>query len=377
MFARSLITLFLFAALQGSVFAQCVFNESLVAGSAQNDKLGSGVAIKGEWAVVGAQQLQTTKQGKKGYVEIYRRGPDGWRFTQKLTPTNFEFGQAVATDGRRIVVGAPGFISQRVETYVFDGSEWVSEETIFNPGDPFGASVAIHDRWLAVAAFIGSIGVPMVYVYEHVAGSWVLNASFTGPVGSWFGQGLSLSDHQLLIGNPGNGNGTVDVYVPRAGTWQLADQLSPSNPSLCDFGWDLARDNGVLAVTASCAESVVFFAEAGESWVETDAVTVPPPSLSTFFSGPVVDLSHGLAVVGVPTPASAGEGHAYVLSNDNGDWSLQNELCLRLGAVNDSSFGTSVAIDSYAIVGSPGQGGAGQAFFYPVRDLLHGIPPDR
>ena len=377
MYARPLITLLLCATLQISTFAQCVFNESVVTGAAQDDKLGSAVAVKGEWAVVGAQQLQTGKQGKKGYVEIYRKVPGGWRFTQKLTPTNFEFGRAVATDGKRIVVGAPGFLSQRIETYVFDGSEWVSEQSIFNPGDPFGASVAIHDRWLAVAAFIGSIGVPMVYVYEHVAGSWTLNASFTGPVGSWFGQGLSLSDHQLLIGNPGNGNGTVDVYVPRAGTWQLADQLSPSNPSLCDFGWDLSRDSGQLAVTASCDESVVFFAEAGDSWVETDIVTVPPPSLSTFFSGPFVELSHGLAVVGVPTPASAGEGHAYVLRNDNGDWSLQNELCLGSGANNDSSFGTSVAIDSHAMVGAPGQGEAGAAFFYPVSDLLHGAAPDR
>ena len=377
MLARSLMTLSLFAALQSLVLAQCQFNESAVAGAAQNDKLGSAVAIKGEWAVVGAQQLQTGKQGKQGYVEIYRKTPGGWRFTQKLAPTNFEFGRAVATDGRRIVVGAPGFISQRVETYIFDGSEWVAEETIFNPGNPFGVSLAIHDRWLAVADFIGGLGVPMVYVYEHVAGSWVLNATFTGPTSSFYGQGLSLSDNQLLIGNPSNGNGTVDVYELRAGTWQLDDQLTPSNPSLCDFGWDLARDNGQLAITANCDESVVFFTEAGNSWVETDIVAVPPPSLSTFFSGPVVDLSHGLAVVGVRDPAFAGEGHAYVLRHDNGDWSLQNELCIASGASNHADFGSSVAIDTYALVGSPGQGGVGEAFFYPTSDLLHGIAPDR
>jgi len=110
MLARPLITLLLCAALQGPTFSQCVFNESLVVGAAQNDKLGSAVAIKGEWAVVGAQQMQTGKQGKKGYVLSNDNGD--WSLQNELcigsgADNDSSFGTSVAIETYALA-GSPG-----------------------------------------------------------------------------------------------------------------------------------------------------------------------------------------------------------------------------------------------------------------------------
>lgn len=151
-----------------------------------NDRFGASVAFLGDELIVG-MPFDDERGLNAGAVVRHRKLPVlGWFPVQTITPPDGEsegyFGRRVATDGDRLVVGAPrldvaGTDAGAVIVYRLDGGQLVEEATILpdtpRAFDDFGDAVAIAGDRVVVGApadptaatFMGSVA-----VYELLAG---------------------------------------------------------------------------------------------------------------------------------------------------------------------------------------------------------------
>lgn len=179
-----------------------------------------------------------------------------------------DYGRAVSLFGTRCVhgpgQGTPGPGSGRVVSHVWDGTNWVFEQTVFPSGlanfDGFGRAIAVNDDWLAVGApgrDDGANNAGAVWIYRRDAGVWVEDLMLTAPAPQdegAFGTSLALDGDTLVIGERGgtsNGTGAVWVYVRSAGSWVQSQSFTPTglSPS-SDFGYAVACEDDLLAVSA-------------------------------------------------------------------------------------------------------------------------------
>jgi hypothetical protein len=144
--------------------------------SAALDLFGISVAVDGDRVVVGATEAQTTNAGS---VYVYESdGAGGWVET-KLTPSDGTdddfFGNDVAVDGGRVVVGAPGDATFTGSAYVYesDGAGgWVETKLSASDGAEsaqYGISVAVDGDRIVVGANLDDgddSGAGSAYLYE-------------------------------------------------------------------------------------------------------------------------------------------------------------------------------------------------------------------
>ncbi len=124
-------------------------------------------------------------------VELYEADPaGGFTLSTTLSPNSpnvLGFGQSVAVDGDRIVVGAPGATNNAEEwVYIFDwdGTQWLRDSieaslTVATSDANFGQNVELSGNFLAVEAsedVVGTTGfsnlLGSVLIYENVGGVW-------------------------------------------------------------------------------------------------------------------------------------------------------------------------------------------------------------
>jgi hypothetical protein len=182
---------------------------------------GIGVALHGDLAVIGAPDADIGTQILQGAVQVWRRGPQGWAQAQTLIAPDglaFDFlGGAVATDGIRILAGAPG-----VSTDVIEGH---------------GA------------------------VYEFVAagaGPFIANGRLPAPApeaGAGYGISVALEGDRALVGASGSSDGGFAqagrAWLLRRGTaaWSLAKPLQPADPGeFAFYGRSVALDGARYAI---------------------------------------------------------------------------------------------------------------------------------
>ncbi|HEX9879468.1 MAG TPA: FG-GAP repeat protein, partial [Candidatus Binatia bacterium] len=155
---------------------------------ALNDRLGHSVAISGNTAAIGTP----FKEGLRGAVYVFERDANGaWTLAKKVTAmvplANASFGESVAVDGDRLIVGSPGTNFDKGSAYVFERdsggpNNWgqVAELTA-NDGagsDRFGISVGISGDTVVVGAFnddlddVGSDQNGSAYVFEPNGANW-------------------------------------------------------------------------------------------------------------------------------------------------------------------------------------------------------------
>jgi hypothetical protein len=112
-----------------------------------------------------------------------------------------DFGEAVATDGDVIVVGAPDNFSQTgpgtARIFRGLGAQWFEEAVLAAPSGAdhiFGSSVDTTGAWVAVR------GGSQVYLYKDLsgAGAWMLKDTLVSPAGLGVYQ-LSMDDGRLLV----------------------------------------------------------------------------------------------------------------------------------------------------------------------------------
>jgi len=348
------------------------------------DRIGTGtsVAVVGDTLMAGAPAAATN-----GAVWVATRSGATWTYVQKLVPSaanGITFGQSLAFDGSRLVVGMPSDSAPTFDysgsafTFQFNGSSW-NEEQKLTPSDPvgyghFGSSVALYLDTIAVGSRDHGGGVGAVYSFKFVRidRDWIEKSILTEPNGFQFGTSVSLSNGLLAVGSAFKASTTASLAAVYSGS---ADNWLPLNVSLEDQRDDIGK----------------------QVWINTDIVLAGSPDYNRFTSSiyrngvweslqkqsPLATdnerFGEAVAVSGNVAVFDTSVGTIKLFSYDpTGVWQLQSTIARS----NGYSFVDAVmcpnlfASGDTLVVGDPTQtvGGAGGQGAVYVYDSLHAAP---
>lgn len=219
---------------------------------------GDSIAISATTLVIGASCVSNFS----GAVYIYRRNGSRWilqaRFTDPLNHGSDSFGDAVATSGDTVVVGA----RDRAYVYVHRiGHHWVNTAVIKNPGraiSNFGSAVSVSGSTAVIGApGTGTEDSGAAYVYARSGTRWTRTATLTALHrfhGDQFGTSVTVTGTRLVVGEPKEGRtscGQAREFKRVHGKWLRAEAVvggrcAPGNL----FGFSVAASGGYVVVGA-------------------------------------------------------------------------------------------------------------------------------
>lgn len=274
---------------------------------------GTALAASGDTLVIGSNGQGLVQ----GFVEVFVRDNDGYRFQARLEGHNTEladyFGTSVAISGDRIAVGAltessgeagvngtgdDNSTPEAGAVYLFtrSGETWQQEAYLKasnpDPYDQFGGYVALEGDRLLVGAGNESSGVGGVnrsgednsveasgaaYVFELSPDGWAQTAYLkpeTPQEGGWVGMVVALSGDTAAVSSLEMGednlpsSGRVHVFVVADGEWHQQATLEPEFPQeKGQFGWGLSLTEDLLVVGAPKEDSTT--AEPAQDTMDT------------------------------------------------------------------------------------------------------------
>ncbi len=209
------------------------------------EQFGAALAADGDWLLVGAPVRgggggwggggggggQAQAAEIPGAVYLFQRTADGeWVQQGKLSALAGEpqdaFGHAIAIDGPRVIIGAPGASDGAGAAHIFEldaaTGEWNESARLSGgqaeAGDAFGSSVAIAGQ-LAVAGvpqYANGHGAAYVFRLADGGTSWAEHARLLPFVGSpqdRFGTDVALAGSEIWVGAPSTGQNTGTTYL--------------------------------------------------------------------------------------------------------------------------------------------------------------------
>ncbi len=341
-----------------------------------------GAGISGDCIVVGDPSDGTMGQAA-GAAYIFRRKPGllSWELHQKVIGSGVSFqdtfGQSVAIEGDRVVVGAPNFDLEGSDfgfAYVFRrvGDNWVEEQKLVSSGsaddDSFGASVAISGDWIAVGAPGQADYFGRVVVFRWNGSSFVEVATLVGSdTVRWdgFGSVVSIRENRLVVG-AGTANheqGKAYVFQNDGMSWVEEAVITASDGSQGDrFGDAVTLDGDFLVVGAAGADgaapisgAVYAYRFSGDGWGNEQKLVAPDPrpfDVPQF--GASVALNGRFLLIGASHDDDRGQdaGSVYMFERIEDLWLPRNEFYAEESFAG-TYFGNAVTFDgSYAIVGA-------------------------
>lgn len=249
-----------------------------------------------------------------GMVYIYRRTEGEWSQKTSISASDGEigdgFGSSLASDGDRVLVGAPGLGNELGAAYLFkkagDGS-WTQTARIAmsdtSSEGGLGASVALRGNLAFVGAPGERAGAGAVYVFKRkAAGSWVQQKRIANPdtsQGFSFGSALAVKGNRLLIGAPRQKGGAVHVYTSdKKGEWTRETTLASGQVDNDGrFGATLAQRSNQILVGAprhAAGSGAVFVFERDPD----SGKWQPDGRLVAYDSGPRYHFGSSVAYVG-------------------------------------------------------------------------------
>jgi hypothetical protein len=340
-----------------------------------------------------------------GIVEIYTASSGLDLRSTVANPTAWngtDYGAAVALDGPYLLVGAPLYdpivpggglgaaFLFRDRTLV---KSWFGESL----GDHFGQAVALDRDRVVIGAPLrpgvsggvayGSLG--KVYIYERNQGgaeNWGQAAAFLPALSALstaspqFGSSLALSGERLAVGSPyetgsivANAQGRVRLFERNqggAGNWGQVVLLAGNDSGAAErFGYALDFSGDTVAVGAPLEDqgglvnvgAVYLFRRnqgGGDAWGRIARITMPGPAADSTF-GTAVGLDGNDLVVGASREdrggaANAGAAYFFATGLPNYDvWTFEARVQPD-DLLANHNFGQAVAIShGRAIIGSP------------------------
>jgi len=210
------------------------------------DRFGTGVAINGDYALVGANWANHSGKVNAGAAYVFVRQGDTWFEQQKLTASDAAtgdwFGVSVAISENTAIVGAhfdedAGNDTGSAYIFVRDGDTWFEQQKLVAsdaaPDSDFGISVAIDGDIAVVGAAYaehgtGTNGINRGSAYffardrETWHEGWTALAS-DAMAGDTFGGSVAISGDLVIVGatqSLRNGKGEAYIYhLPDAPPW--------------------------------------------------------------------------------------------------------------------------------------------------------------
>ena len=243
------------------------------AGTAEGDRFGASVALKGGVLLVGAPG----REGEKGAVVVFGQGKGTGNWAERGlmhgsgTSAYDWFGASLSFDGQRALVGAPG--------------PWVMDSTRWKPGQAFVFRAGQRGAWSEEARLAPQAGDSL----------WAL------------GVAVLLDGSEALVGAPLSDSlaGRVVRYRHESAAWTPADRVSPDSVTRpAAFGTALARDGNDLLVGAPMSDKNagavhIMRRSAPSGWKQVQKLVTPPAGYSTRL-GAAIASSNGLTVAGAP-----------------------------------------------------------------------------
>jgi len=286
----------------------------------RGDNLGRSVALEGDRLVVGAPG-----RDRGGAVYLYERGSDGtWGTGLRIAPADDQlrrrFGEAVALDGDRLLIGAPGdtdAVAEGGAVYLFErsaGGSWVETAKLRAVDQVrsgrFGDSVALSEDRLVVGAKA------VAYAFERVEGAgWGQGVALLPPTASTFDAfswKVALQGDIVLLGVVGDGRverGSAHAFerIDRD-AWVEVRTFAPFDTSEGDrFGSDVAIAGdralvGALGETGAVQLSgtVYLFERTDDGGWDTGRRLIAADAAVGDLFGRAVALSERRALVGAP-----------------------------------------------------------------------------
>ena len=254
---------------------------------ALNDEFGYSVSISGNYAIFGAPGEQATVQGDEtGAAYIFDLTTGALVHTlENPTPIlNDRFGEAVAIDGDRAIVGAEQaddvYGTDSGKAYIYNATTGGLIHTLDNPNaygssvdDLFGSSVAISGNYAIVGApgegdggtglgTQGGTGLNSgkAYIFNVTTGALVHTLdnpnAYNTSANDYFGYAVAIDSNYAIVGafqeDDAGGASSGKAYIFDATTGVLLRTLHNLNASSADdrFGYSVAMSGGSAIVGA-------------------------------------------------------------------------------------------------------------------------------
>jgi hypothetical protein len=392
----------------GSAGAQCIVLENQIIPAPPGsvaDRFGYSVAVQSSLLVVG----RPIGNALTGSVDVFSRQSGTWIAIQELVAVDAAssnlFGDAVAVDRNRIIVGSPGDDGNGVNhgsAYLFqhDGTQWVQEQKIVNPAplnnDFFANAVALEGNVAAVGTeqdngnfFLQNSGT--VRIYRHDGSAWqqtqTLKATLEDDFDQ-FGHSCAIHADTLIVGQLlGEGlsvdSGAAYVYRDNGSSFTLEQQIFASDGSNGDeYGRAVAINGDVAVVGASHADhtatssgAAYVYRRNGTTWTEEQRLEAAAATAQDFF-GTSVAVNGDRILVGAHEHSPPGStGFAYLYQYTGSQW-VEVQKLLASDAVDDDAFGWQVALNedqafssSRDADGGTGSPDTGALYAYYLTDL--------
>ena len=300
---------------------------------------GGSIAVDGDRVIVGApyyEDINNPDDRNSGSVYIYDRNSTGNWVETKLTPSdpvrNDRFGFSVALDGNTAVVGTNQVSSSIGKAYVFvrdTHGNWNETQLLASDGvegNFFGAAISIDGDRIIIGApttrrFDPNIGA--VYVYERGAnGNWIEEAKLSVNDSNHSHLGLSLDlDGDRIIASAIVGPHTSVAYIFELngnGNWEeteIARTAHRYSNSLNGLGaYTTVSIDGDLALVGSNTEdngngldtgsTYAYMYNGIDSWDQLPRLTSSDGDEDDFF-GNSLSIEDGRAIIGTGTSVGA------------------------------------------------------------------------
>lgn len=377
-FKLTLVSFFL------SVVLQAQFTQEIKLSSDQREdraEFGTSVAIRGEYALVGASRETIAS----GAAYLYRLIDEQWQLTQHITAPDAhemaEFGGAVKLlENHAIIASGRADVNGIVRAgaiYVYDidaqGNLVFSAKLVADDLTENGL-LGMHFLSLDAQNNIIVAGAPgtntwtgAVYVFSLINENWTQVQKIESPDAEQFeafGISVSLKDDVLVVGasEADNRRGEALIFEKNAlGEWEYTQTLTPSISNPDNFFGSSVSQNGVhISVGAyggatSLGGTSVFIFEKNIAgvWEEIQVLQSPPSVEETYF-GWDCKMVGDLLIVSSPHVWGFEPGEVFTYRyNQNGMWDETGSLnCL--SPIEETFFGWSIATDgTQIIVGAP------------------------
>jgi hypothetical protein len=293
------------------------------------DHFGVSCALEGGTALVGAYMKEGSAGPRQGAVYVFERAEQGWRQHAKLVAdppvANSHFGVSLAISGDTAIVGAPGAGECAVNgpppagcAYIFkrQGDAWAQQAKLVPAGEPeedasFGAPVAISGD-VAVVGAMGETGGAgpgqgAAYVFRLSHGVWWQEAKLVASdanADDRFGGAVALAGDTAVVsayfkaGSAEYPEGAAYIFRRTGGTWsEEAKIVGPSPARKGSFGWAVAAQDNIIAVTEPGRAATHVFMRSGATWTLHASLTASDAKTEDSF-GSAVALGGDIVLVG-------------------------------------------------------------------------------